>query len=58
LKGVTIGDRAVVGAGAVVTRDVPSGFIAAGNPARCFPPKDPSIPTALNTVSHFMNVQK
>jgi acetyltransferase-like isoleucine patch superfamily enzyme len=34
LKGITIGDRAVVGAGAVVTRDVPAGGIVAGNPAR------------------------
>lgn len=38
LKGVTIGDRAIIGAGAVVTRDVPSGFIAAGNPAQVFAP--------------------
>jgi hypothetical protein len=34
LKGVTIGDRAVIGAGAVVTRDVPPGCLAAGNPAK------------------------
>jgi maltose O-acetyltransferase len=34
LKGVTIGDRAIVGAGAVVTKDVPARHIAAGNPAR------------------------
>ena len=32
--GVTIADHAVVGAGAVVTRDVPEAVLAAGNPAR------------------------
>lgn len=31
--GVTIGDRCVVAAGSVVTRDVPSGSFVAGNPA-------------------------
>lgn len=34
LPGVSIGDDCVIGAGAVVTKDVPSGTIAAGNPAR------------------------
>lgn len=34
LKGVTIGDGAVIGAGSVVTRDIPSGVLAAGAPAR------------------------
>ncbi len=34
LSGVRIGDAAVVGAGSVVTRDVPDGAVVAGNPAR------------------------
>lgn len=34
LKGVTIGEGSVIGAGSVVTRDVPSRVIAAGNPAK------------------------
>ncbi len=34
LPGVAIGDRAVVGAGSVVTRDVPADAVVAGNPAR------------------------
>ena len=34
LKGVTIGDGAIVGAGSVVTRDVPPRCLVAGNPAK------------------------
>jgi maltose O-acetyltransferase len=32
--GVSIGDDSVIGAGSVVTRDIPSGVVAVGNPAR------------------------
>ena len=34
MKGVIIGDRAIIAAGAVVTHNVPSDAIAAGNPAK------------------------
>jgi acetyltransferase-like isoleucine patch superfamily enzyme len=34
LPGVTVGERSVVGAGSVVTRDVPALSVVAGNPAR------------------------
>jgi len=32
--GVTIGKGAIIGAGSVVTRDIPEGVFAAGNPCR------------------------
>ncbi len=38
LKGVTIGDDTVIGAGSVVTKSLPSGVIAVGNPARVLKP--------------------
>ena len=34
LSNVTIGEHAIVGAGSVVTHDVPAGTVVAGNPAR------------------------
>ncbi len=38
LPGVTIGENAIVGAGSVVTHDVPADTIVAGNPARVIRP--------------------
>lgn len=38
MPGVTIGDNAVIGAGSVVTKDIPSNVFAAGNPCRVIRP--------------------
>lgn len=40
LCGVTIGEGALVGAGSVVTHDVPAGAVVAGNPAHLMPVKE------------------
>lgn len=40
-KGVTVGANSVIGAGSVVTRDIPANVIAAGNPAAVIRPLDP-----------------
>jgi acetyltransferase-like isoleucine patch superfamily enzyme len=42
LRGVTIGDQAVVGAGAVVTSDLPARAVAVGVPARVIRQRGPS----------------
>lgn len=38
LPGVTIGDNTVIGAGSVVTKDIPSNVVAVGNPCRVLRP--------------------
>ena len=43
-KGVTIGRNSVIGAGAVVTGDIPPNAVAAGNPARVVKYLDPDEP--------------
>ena len=40
LPGVTIGERALIGAGSVITRDVPDNAVVAGNPTRIFRHRD------------------
>ena len=44
LGGITIGENALVGAGSVVTKDVPAGATVAGNPAKVIKPSDKQIP--------------
>lgn len=52
LKGVTIGEEAVIGAGSVVTGNVPDGQIWAGNPARFIR----NIPGEVDGRSGFMKL--
>ncbi|MFB6722094.1 acyltransferase [Kribbella sp. NPDC056345] len=44
LDGVTIGPHTIIGAGAIVTKDVPANSIAAGNPARVLRSRHPNAP--------------
>ena len=46
-KGVRIGENSVIGAGSVVTKDIPANVIAAGNPAK--PVKSLDIDRPLTT---------
>lgn len=50
LCGVTIGENAIIGAGSVVTRDVPANAVIAGAPARYIRPNDDSPATSDNDV--------
>ena len=44
LPGVTIGRRSVIGAGSVVTHDIPADVLAVGNPCRVLRPIEPAAP--------------
>lgn len=41
MPGVSIGDNSIIGAGSVVTKDIPSNVIAAGNPCKVIRPITP-----------------
>ena len=56
-KGVTIGENSVVGAGSVVTKDVPDNVIAAGNPARVVKELDPDR-EMITRASYFKEPEK
>ncbi len=47
LPGVTVGTKSIIGAGSVVTMDIPSGVVAAGNPARI-----------IHSLSDYLKIQK
>jgi acetyltransferase-like isoleucine patch superfamily enzyme len=34
MSGITVGDNVIIGAGAIVTKDIPSGVVAVGNPCK------------------------
>lgn len=58
LKGVTIGDGAIIGANAVVTRDIPSMAIAVGIPARVVKMRDGSGKATEDTEDSQRNTER
>lgn len=59
-KGVTIGDRSIVGAGAIVTHDVPPDVVVAGNPAKIVKEIDqkPVNPDEIITPEEIMKMDR
>lgn len=53
LPGVSIGSDVVIGAGSVVTRDIPDGTVAAGNPCRPIRPIDEYERRAIERATYW-----
>lgn len=58
LDGVTIGDHCVIGAGSVVTRDLPDWSIAVGNPARVIRDRRDVPPTERTEPAYSATIQE
>lgn len=56
LANLTIGENAIVGAGSVVTRDVPANTIVAGNPARVLRTIEPPVPIRESRPVPFLDL--
>jgi acetyltransferase-like isoleucine patch superfamily enzyme len=56
-KGVTIGENSIIGAGAVVTCNIPPNVIAAGNPAKIIKQLDPDKPITTRK-DRFSDIDK
>lgn len=54
LRGVTVGESAVIGANSVVTHDIPPRTIAVGSPAKVVKRIDPEEPVAMDEDSKFV----
>jgi acetyltransferase-like isoleucine patch superfamily enzyme len=56
MPSVTIGDDAVIGTGALVTRDIPAGVLAVGEPAKAIKTKDQYVPVYSSDEKYSMLV--